>query len=395
MKSTIDQAIVQLLAGGMVVVCDDEDRENEGDLVALADRISAEVLIFMTLHGRGLICAPISKEIAERLQLDLMVRNTSDPHETAFTVSVDHKSATTGISAAERANTLLQLTVPNTTPEQFQRPGHIFPLIAKDGGVFTRMGHTEATVDLAKLCGAREVGVICEIMNEDGSMSRYPELLDFAKQYDLPLITIEDLKEYRIRTENLIQAEAATMLPTEYGTFHITVFKTKLDDEEHVAIVKGNVSVPEAVYTRVHSECLTGDVFHSKRCDCGQQLEDALRTLREREAGVLLYLRQEGRGIGLFEKIKAYQLQSDGLDTVEANEALGFKDDEREFTVAAVMLGHLGVSKVSLATNNPEKVNGLQKSGIIVEEIIPFAPTVYEENERYMNAKKEKLGHLI
>ncbi|GAK01437.1 bifunctional 3,4-dihydroxy-2-butanone-4-phosphate synthase/GTP cyclohydrolase II [Geomicrobium sp. JCM 19055] len=391
---TIDEAIDTLRAGGMVIVCDREDRENEGDLVALGDRITTETVNFMATHARGLICAPITKAIAKRLRLPLMTDESTDPHETAFTISVDHASSTTGISAEERATTIQALANDYTSEFDMQRPGHIFPLIAKNNGVLERAGHTEATVDLARLAGAKEVGVICEIMNEDGTMARVPELLEFSQIHQIPIISIEKLIEYRQRQAAAIAETTETELETEYGTFQIYIFKTD-DHKEHMALVKGSLTDAGPITTRIHSECLTGDLFHSKHCDCGEQLHQTLEAMQREEKAILLYLRQEGRGIGLFEKIKAYELQKGGLDTVEANEKLGFKADERDFSIAGNMLHQLGVNTISLITNNPEKVESIKSQGIHVHQVIHTKPTIYPANERYVMTKQEKLGHLI
>ncbi|CAM3714680.1 bifunctional 3,4-dihydroxy-2-butanone-4-phosphate synthase/GTP cyclohydrolase II [Alkalicoccus chagannorensis] len=395
MFDPIESAIYALAQGETVIVCDDEDRENEGDFVALADKVSAETINFMVTHGRGLVCTPITAERAEKLQLVPMVDRNSDPHGTAFTVSVDHKHCTTGISAQERAMTIRALMDEDTKPADFQRPGHVFPLVAKDGGVLRRAGHTEASVDLAKMAGASPAGVICEIMNEDGTMARVPELRKIADEHDLKMITIKDLIQYRNRKDKLVQREIEIDLPTEYGDFKAVGYSNVVDGKEHVAIVKGEIGGSRPTLVRVHSECLTGDVLGSRRCDCGPQLHAALAQIEENGSGVVLYMRQEGRGIGLLNKMKAYKLQEEGLDTVEANEKLGFGPDLRDYGIGAQILRDLGISKMKLLTNNPRKITGLKGYDLEVVDRVPIQLPGHKENERYLKTKKDKLGHML
>lgn len=395
MFDTIEEALVDLKNGKVVIVVDDEDRENEGDFVALAEKCTPEVINFMVTHGRGLVCAPITEERAKELELEPMVEDNTDEYKTAFTVSIDHKSTTTGISAYDRSDTIRALIDPETKPSDFKRPGHIFPLIAKPGGVLRRAGHTEAAVDLAKLCNAYPAGVICEIMNEDGSMARVPELRKIADRFGLKLITIKDLIKYRNTKDTLIKREVEVRLPTEYGTFRVVAYSNILDGKEHVALVKGEIKGDEPILVRVHSECLTGDIFGSYRCDCGPQLHAALRQIEAEGKGVLLYMRQEGRGIGLINKLKAYRLQDQGLDTVEANEKLGFAADLRDYGIGAQILKDLGVRKMRLLTNNPRKIAGLKGYELEVVERVPLQIGLHSENIRYLQTKKTKLGHLL
>ena len=393
--SSIEEALEEIRQGKMVVVVDDEDRENEGDLLMAAEKVTPEAINFMATYARGLICVPLSKEKIMALRLEQMVSQNTDPHGTAFTVSVDGETSTTGISAHERAATVKILANPTSGPQNLRRPGHIFPLQARDGGVLVRAGHTEGAVDLARLAGLQPAGVICEIMNEDGSMARVPDLLIFAEKHDLKIMTIQDLISYRRKKEKLIEMVESIHLPTDYGDFQAVGYRSLLDNKEHLALVLGQIDNDEPVLVRVHSECLTGDVFHSHRCDCGDQLKAALEQISREGRGVLLYMRQEGRGIGLMNKLKAYKLQEQGQDTVEANIALGFPADLRDYGVGAQILVDLGIKDVHLMTNNPRKIVGLEGYGLQVSERIPIEIASRPENEHYLDTKKSKLGHYL
>lgn len=392
---TIESAIYDLMLGKVIIVVDDEDRENEGDLIALADKATPEVINFMIKEGRGLVCTPITEERAQELDLPPMVNQNTDYYGTAFTVSVDHIETTTGISAYERAQTIRSLIDPSARPQSFRRPGHVFPLIAKKGGVLRRAGHTEAAVDLARMCGAYPAAVICEVVKENGQMARLPDLIQFARKHDLKLISIKDLIHYRNEKEKLVKREVEIRLPTDFGVFTAIAYTNEVDSKEHVALVKGNLDTSKPVLVRVHSECLTGDVFHSHRCDCGPQLAAALRQIDEAGSGVLLYMRQEGRGIGLINKLKAYKLQEQGYDTVDANLKLGFAPDLRDYGIGAQILKDLGVRKMNLLTNNPRKIKGLEGYGLEVVQRIPLQMKENEDNSNYLHTKKDKLGHLL
>ena len=392
----ISEAIADIKAGKMIIVTDSENRENEGDIVFSAQDATPEMVNFMAAHARGLICVPVAPDIAKNLQLDQMVSNNQDILRTAFTISVDSsENITTGISAADRALTIQRLADPASTNESFIKPGHIFPLVAKKGGVLVRAGHTEASVDLMKMAGKAPVGVICEIMNEDGTMARMPDLQEFAKKYEITMVTIKDLIDVRRRREKLVRKVAESKLPTEYGDFVSHAFESDLDGKVHLALTMGDVSKNDLVLVRVHSECLTGDVFHSLRCDCGSQLNAALRLIAENGSGVLLYMRQEGRGIGLVNKIKAYQYQDEGLDTVEANEKLGFPPDLRDYGIGAQILISLGIKRITLMTNNPRKIVGLEGYGLEISDRKPLIIEPNKHNEHYLKTKRSKLGHML
>jgi len=376
---------------------DDEDRENEGDFVTSAENATPEVINFMSKHGRGLICAPITQQRADELQLELMVDKNTAIHETPFTVSVDllGYGCATGISAHDRSKTVQALIDPNMKPSDFGRPGHIFPLRAKDGGVLRRTGHTEATIDLARLAGMEPAGVLVEIMNEDGTMARLPELLKIAKKFDLKVVSIKDLIEYRLKTDSLIEEIVRVDLPTKFGNFKLVAFKEKLTGGEHLALVKGEWKDGEPILTRVHSSCFTGDILGSFRCDCGEQLHKAMQMVEKEGRGAILYMNQEGRGIGLMNKLRAYKLQEEGLDTVEANLQLGFGMDDRDYGVGAQILRHLGVTKLRLMSNNPKKRAGLKGYGLEIVEIVPMHIKPNPHNEKYLKTKRDKLGHEI
>ena len=393
---TIEAAIEDIKQGKMIVVIDDEDRENEGDLIMAAELATPEDVNFMAKNGRGLICAPITESRAKELGINIMVEKNTDQMKTAFTVTVDHKTSTTGISVFERSKTIKELTNPEAKPDDFVRPGHVFPLVAKDGGVLKRSGHTEAAVDLARLAGLYPAGVICEIMNEDGTMARAPQLMEFVNKHSLKIITIADLISYRRNTEKLISKASEAKLPTKYGEFKIVAFENAINGEHHVALVMGDVaSENEPILVRVHSECLTGDAFHSLRCDCGEQLDAALREIAEAGKGVLLYMRQEGRGIGLVNKVRAYELQDEGKDTVEANVLLGFPADMRDYGIGAQILYDLGIRKIRLLTNNPKKLVGLAGHGLEMVERVPLQIKENEVNKFYLRTKKDKMGHML
>lgn len=392
----IEDAIRDIRNGRMVIVVDDEDRENEGDLTIAAEKITAKAVNFMAAHGRGLICMPIIGERLDQLQIPAMVSENTSPFETAFAVSVEAKhKVSTGISAHDRAATVKTVLDPNTRPDDLARPGHMFPLRAREGGVLTRAGQTEAAVDLARLAGLYPAGVICEIMNPDGSMARVPELYRFAQRHGLKMITIKDLIDYRMKREKFVSCEARTILPTRHGSFKALLYHSQVDHKHHLALVKGEFTSAEPVLVRVHSECLTGDALGSLRCDCGAQLDRAMARIAQEGKGVLLYIRQEGRGIGLANKLRAYELQDQGFDTVEANEKLGFKPDLRDYGVGAQILVDLGVSKLRLMTNNPRKIVGLEGYGLQVVERVPLLTQPTAANLGYLETKREKLGHLI
>jgi 3,4-dihydroxy 2-butanone 4-phosphate synthase / GTP cyclohydrolase II len=392
----IEEAIEEIRQGRMVVVCDDEDRENEGDLTMAAQFATSEAVNFMAKEARGLICLALTPERCDELGLDLMAAKNETPLQTAFTVAIEARDGvTTGISAADRARTIQVAVDPGTSPRDLVQPGHVFPLKAKPGGVLERTGQTEAAVDLARLAGLNPAGVICEVMNEDGTMARVPDLIPYCERHGLKMITVADLIAYRRRTEKLVERVVETALPTAFGEFSAVGYRSLVDDKHHVAMVKGEVAGTEDVLVRVHSECLTGDVFHSLRCDCGEQLEAALATIEREGRGVLLYLSQEGRGIGLLNKLKAYKLQEDGLDTVEANLKLGLPADLRDYGIGAQILVDLGLSSIRILTNNPKKIHGLEGYGLSVSEQVPIEAVPNAHNEEYLRAKRDKLGHVL
>lgn len=396
--NTVEDAIKDIKKGKIIIVVDNPNRENEGDLLMAAEKVTGEAINFMAKYGRGLICMPVEEKILKDLKIGPMVEKNTDNHETAFTVAIDHLDTTTGISAFERALTIQKVLDKSSKPDDFRRPGHVFPLIAKKGGVLERNGHTEAAVDLPKLAGLKGAGVICEIMKDDGTMARTPDLIKFANEHNLKIITIKDLIEYRRKMDEkeiLVERVVETKMPTRYGDFKMFGFINKLNGEHHVALVKGEINEKNEVLTRVHSECLTGDALGSKRCDCGEQYDAAMKRIAEEGCGILLYMRQEGRGIGLINKLKAYSIQDKGFDTVEANEMLGFPADMRSYDVAAAILKDLGVSKVNLMTNNPRKIDGLESYGIEIVNRVPIKMNHNEKNEFYLQTKKEKLGHIL
>jgi 3,4-dihydroxy 2-butanone 4-phosphate synthase/GTP cyclohydrolase II len=395
--NTIEEAVDDIRAGKIIIVVDDEDRENEGDFICAAELITPEIVNFMATNGRGLICAPLPESRCEELQLDLMVGKNTALHETPFTVSVDLNGhgCTTGISASDRSKTIKALVEKNTKPHDLGRPGHIFPLKAKENGVLRRPGHTEAAVDLSILAGLEPGGVLVEIMNEDGTMARLPELLKVAEKYDLKIISIKDLIKYRIKKQSIVEKGVRVKLPTEHGNFDLIPFRESLSGLEHVALIKGEWEKEEPILVRVHSSCVTGDIFHSYRCDCGPQLHESMKMVEAEGKGIVLYMNQEGRGIGLFNKIKAYKLQEEGQDTVEANISLGFKEDERDYGVGANILRELNVRKIRLITNNPVKRAGLEGYGLEIIENVPLVIAPNEHNQFYMETKASKMGHFL
>jgi len=393
--NTIQEALEELKNGNLILVVDDEDRENEGDFICAAEFATTQNINFMATHGKGLICMPMSRKYVEKLQIPQMVSNNTDNHETAFTVSIDHVDTTTGISAAERSITAMKCVDDNAKAEDFRRPGHMFPLLAKKNGVLERNGHTEATVDLMRLAGLKEVGLCCEIMQDDGTMMRLPALIELADKWKIKIISIKDLQTYRKRFEKLVDAVTKNKMPTKYGEFTAYGYVNRLNGEHHVALVKGDIGDGKDVLCRVHSECLTGDTFGSLRCDCGEQFASAMTQIEKEGRGILLYMRQEGRGIGLINKLKAYELQEQGMDTLEANLALGFAGDEREYYIGAQILRDLGVKTLRLLTNNPDKVYQLADFGLEISERVPIKiqPTVYDLF--YLQTKQDKMGHIL